>query len=85
MPKAAPSPKNKINLKCFLGVLKKLLMASISWSKTLSTTAIVPPLTPGIILAIPINIPFKKDLKNYSFKFSYCLKYTKIYINYILF
>ena len=46
-------------IKFFFISLPKLFIASIKLSKIPKITAIVPPLTPGIIFAKPIKMPFK--------------------------
>ena len=68
MPITIPTPTGIRNGRFFISFLIFGVIASISLSKIFVTTAIVPPLTPGIALPMPTAAPLSTS-KMLSFAF----------------
>src|SRR5699024_356699 len=74
-PKARPIPKGRRNFILFFFSLNKRVIEKIKSSYMPKETAIVPPLTPGMIFEIPISMPLSTNhkisiLRIHSFMFS---------------
>src|SRR5699024_441141 len=62
-PKARPIPKGRKNFILFFFSLNKRVIEKIKSSYMPKETAIVPPLTPGMIFEIPISMPLSTNHK----------------------
>ena len=76
MPTTAPSPMGSRKRKLFLKFVNRELMEEIRRSKIPRITAIVPPLTPGIMFATPTKIPLIKLSKKFMNQPLFCIKFS---------